>query len=327
MYPTMEEMGKKAFCSDVALDYKVEDNCASLFVLVTKFDGTDRYYFIRTALRSEECNRTGSISAPRMNISYSTSCCSLNNCLPLRSPLPPKKNTTRNGILCPACYSEEQKCMATHSIECTGEETSCMTYVSHSAFGEPPVSYSGGCASRDVCGHARSLPFLVDVYTAHNISCAPENSTNLKPGHFLWCITCFTYNSDDCWGDAILCSHSDDACVQEHIRTIHDGWDVTELTKRCGTSKECGRVGSFRSAEKTMLVNTSCCYGSKCRTPATTLPSISDRDNGLICPGCYVSKSDRCTRFNNIKCTGNETRCMRYVKTESDRELAWLYHG
>ncbi|XP_068099427.1 phospholipase A2 inhibitor and Ly6/PLAUR domain-containing protein-like [Hyperolius riggenbachi] len=181
---------------------------------------------------------------------------------------------------------------------------------------EPPRSYSSGCATKNVCGQARSMSVLPNVYSESNILCAPANSTDLKPGNFLWCLTCFSYTEDHCLGDEIMCSPGEDVCVREYLRTIHDGWDVTEITRRCGKSIECGRVGSIRSTEKTMLVNTSCCYGSNCEPPATTLPSISDEDNGLICPDCFAKKSDRCKHFNNIKCTGDETRCMSYVKTE-----------
>ncbi|XP_068099423.1 uncharacterized protein [Hyperolius riggenbachi] len=46
------------------------------------------------------------------------------------------------------------------------------------------------------------------------------------------------------------------------------------------------------------------------------VPNISDEDNGLTCPACFVPNSDRCLGRKNLKCTGEEKRCIHYMRTE-----------
>ncbi|XP_075184420.1 phospholipase A2 inhibitor and Ly6/PLAUR domain-containing protein-like [Anomaloglossus baeobatrachus] len=148
-----------------------------------------------------------------------------------------------------------------------------------------------------------------------------SHNEQLKTGHYLWCFFCHDYNVDNCSDSAFLCKPEEDVCVFERMRSIYDGREEVTITKRCGKSNECSRIGTIRSSTKTIFVNTTCCDYNVCQAPLPTLPQANDDENGLTCPACFVPNSDRCLGRSNLKCTGNEQRCIHYMRTEK-RESA-----
>ncbi|XP_044128906.1 phospholipase A2 inhibitor and Ly6/PLAUR domain-containing protein-like [Bufo gargarizans] len=174
-----------------------------------------------------------------------------------------------------------------------------------------------GCASKNVCKGNGFLSVLAKPKSLEEIKCT--NVTNAEPlrtGHFLWCFFCHDYNVKNCSDQAYLCSPEQDVCVFERTRSIYNRREEVEITKRCGKSIECSRAGSIRSSTKTIYMNTTCCDYNVCQAPIPDLPSASIEENGLTCPTCFVPNSDRCLGRSGLKCSGNEQRCIHYMKTE-----------
>nr|DBA15833.1 TPA: hypothetical protein GDO54_003292 [Pyxicephalus adspersus] len=138
----------------------------------------------------------------------------------------------------------------------------------------------------------------------------------LQGGHFIWCTICHDYNIDGCRDKPHLCSPHEDVCVFERKRSIYNGEDEVEIIKRCGKSSECNRAGSIRSLTKTILINTTCCDQSLCDSPLPSFPVTNNDTNGVICPACFVPNSDRCLGRSDLKCIGNEKRCIHYKRAE-----------
>ncbi|XP_068099424.1 phospholipase A2 inhibitor and Ly6/PLAUR domain-containing protein-like [Hyperolius riggenbachi] len=269
----------------------------------------------------QHCNESGSVTIPGFKVSYSVTCCSDGDmCTPKKPALPPKNNT-KNGVFCPACFSKG-KCEAKNSMECTGEEKYCVTFQDRLIIMEY-TTYGSGCASKDVCPEDRSLHFLKNPYVStHTYVCSKVSSnTDLKPGHFLRCYICSNNNVENCKDMPSLCSLDEDVCLFEKIRNIYNGKDETEITRRCGKSSECSRAGTITSSTKAILMNTTCCNQTLCHPPVPALPSASHEDNGVICSACFVPNSDRCIGRNNLKCTGEENRCIHYMRTEKKSVL------
>ncbi|OCT73267.1 hypothetical protein XELAEV_18036247mg [Xenopus laevis] len=108
-------------------------------------------------------------------------------------------------------------------------------------------------------------------------------------------------------------------CVSQlnKLTCFSDGQDVQDIIRRCGKSEECGRVGTLRSNEKKIVINTTCCDTNSCDPPIPTLPPFDSEANGLTCPSCYISNSDICLQRQPLKCVGNETRCINYISKET----------
>ncbi|XP_068098437.1 phospholipase A2 inhibitor and Ly6/PLAUR domain-containing protein-like [Hyperolius riggenbachi] len=188
-------------------------------------------------------------------------------------------------------------------MACTGEEKYCLKYQKMVMMGTLLSSISSGCASENICKENRNLTLLTPPRSLETSECFTVSSnTDLKPGHFIWCHICHDV-PEHCRGQSFLCPPSEDVCLFERMRIIYDGRDEFENTRRCGKSSECSRTGTIRSSTKVIMINTTCCDRNECQPPLPALPIISDEENGLICPACFVPNSDRCLGRNNLKCT------------------------
>ncbi|XP_040182795.1 uncharacterized protein LOC120916011 [Rana temporaria] len=308
----------EAYCDGRAYNCTSKDPaCTTLYISFTKYDNSRESYVKRGCVGTKACNISESISSPWGKSTYSTSCCFTDGCTPL-PPVLKAPNKTKNGVLCPACYSEDlyKECKAEYPMHCTGKEKYCLNLRRTTQFDVHSISVSG-CSTENFCPEDKDVRFLNRPKYLENHYCnKTDSSPNQRTGHFIWCSICHNYNVNNCEGATHLCSPHDDVCVFEKTRSIYDGMNDVEIVKRCGQSHECNRAGSIRSSTKTILINTTCCDESVCTPPEPILPSIDDNSNGVICPACFVPNSDRCLGRSHLKCTGNEKRCLHYMRTE-----------
>ncbi|XP_068098436.1 uncharacterized protein [Hyperolius riggenbachi] len=250
--------------------------CASIYAMSLKYDGTSEVFLHKTCLPSKEECGTRE-SITTPGLKVAYSItCCSEDGCTPQVPVLPADNKTKNGVFCPACYGETSDCETQNSMACTGEEKYCLKYQKMVMMGFQK-SVSSGCASEKVCKENRTLGFLTPPRSLETSECFKVSSnTDLKP----------------------------------------DGRDEFEITRRCGKSSECSRAGTIRSSTKVIVINTTCCDNNVCQPPFPALPIISDEDNGLICPACFVPNSDRCLGRYNLKCTGEEKRCIHYMRTE-----------
>ncbi|XP_063797686.1 uncharacterized protein LOC134965029 isoform X2 [Pseudophryne corroboree] len=122
-----------------------------------------------------------------------------------------------------------------------------------------------GCATKNICSQGAQLPIFTPERSFSQLSCTEISSKhNFKTGHFIWCFTCHNYNINKCNDQQYLCQPDEDVCLFERTRSLYDGRDDTEITKRCGKSSECRRSGIIRSSNKTITMNTTCCDKNLC---------------------------------------------------------------
>ncbi|XP_077312841.1 uncharacterized protein LOC143933720 [Lithobates pipiens] len=316
VYNLNAKRSTEPYCDGHAYNCASEDAaCASIYVSSTKYNNAVESYFRRDCLKIQDCNVSESISSPWGKNTYSTSCCNTDGCTPVQ-PVLKAANKTKNGVSCPACYSEDKECKAQYSMHCTGEEKYCLDFKRVTTFQTNQIFVSG-CSTKNFCKNDSDMIFLNRPMNLENHYCRKTDSNpDQGIGYFIWCDVCHDYNVNNCRDSQNLCSPHEDVCVFERRRSIYDGSDEVEITKRCGKSHECNRAGSIRSSTKIILINTTCCDESMCMTPEPILPSIDDDTNGVICPACFVPNSDRCLGRSDLKCTGNEKRCLHYMRTE-----------
>ncbi|XP_073425968.1 uncharacterized protein [Dendrobates tinctorius] len=294
-----------------------EEVCGSIYVKTTKYDQSQEIFIKRDCIKAKECNVSESFTTPVLKTLYAVTCCNTDNCTPAPQILPPENNT-ENGVQCQSCFlsSTMENCEAKYSVTCTGKEKYCIAYERRAPF-ETNYVYAMGCASKNVCTengalHNLGKPGLLEEVKCHIVT----HNEQLQTGHFIWCFFCHDYNVNNCSDKAYLCKPEEDVCVFERVRSIYDGREEVTITKRCGKSNECSRSGTIRSSTKTIFMNTTCCDYNVCQAPLPTLPQANDDENGLTCPACFVPNSDRCLGRSNLKCTGNEQRCIHYMRTE-----------
>ncbi|KAM4652205.1 uncharacterized protein O3C94_014561 [Discoglossus pictus] len=229
-------------------------------------------------------------------------------------------NKTKNGVICPTCFAtNDNLCEPKISMECTGDETQCVFYNEESVFYFEPSAHVKGCGTENICMDKGAL--LKPIMTFNQISCTTDNSTTSLPtslpvGNFLWCTFCHKGNAELCTSNLYQCQPDDEICLTERTRNKYDGRDSTHIIRRCGKSNECSREGTIRSSSKLIVMNTTCCDTNFCTPPTPILPPVSKNRNGLTCPACFVPNSDRCLGRDDLHCTGEENRCVQFVRTE-----------
>ncbi|XP_040271819.1 uncharacterized protein LOC120987316 [Bufo bufo] len=291
-------------------------------------DRVNQHFTRRQCWDYRACGQSGRISSPSHKMTFSTSCCSSNNC---RAPLPelPPENVTNNGLVCPACSTFSGcKDQPRSAMKCRGDETRCFQYTRSLNQKE----YIFGCASLWYC----NLRLLIgQIYRAKlepviMKNCTKASSTSSLPvENYLICKQCQGDLDYKCENYA-KCAPEHDACVTTISQTIYGGYKRNiQRTRRCGSSAECDTAGIITTVQKIISRSTTCCYYDNCIPPLPTLPSESNETNGHICENCYIKEQDRCVARDHIACTGNATRCISYTEetTEGLYRSKEILHG
>ncbi|KAM3921663.1 phospholipase A2 inhibitor and Ly6/PLAUR domain-containing protein-like [Leptodactylus fuscus] len=106
---------------------------------------------IRSCMASTECNYKGSFSTKYGHIRVATSCCTTDLCTPTIPQLPPISSNP-NGLVCPSCISDDPAwCDTSDTIQCTGDENSCLLQTTKITGPYPYSAATGGCATSSLC--------------------------------------------------------------------------------------------------------------------------------------------------------------------------------
>ncbi|XP_075462558.1 phospholipase A2 inhibitor and Ly6/PLAUR domain-containing protein-like [Ascaphus truei] len=135
-----------------------QDSCISTYTESTV--ASVKKVFIKSCGVTKDCEQTFSMTAPTTQQMSVTACCKTNQCIPV-IPTLPSKNTTSNGVSCPACYEQTENCKAKTNTDCTGAENKCISYTATVKTGTTNVTYSvKGCATERMCtlGEQAILP-------------------------------------------------------------------------------------------------------------------------------------------------------------------------
>ncbi|XP_040182543.1 uncharacterized protein LOC120915809 [Rana temporaria] len=106
------------------------------------------HLFHTRCAEQSECNMAGSMTTAGFYISFNSTCCNTDKCVPPR-PLLQERSLIKNGVTCPACHVEKQDpCVPERAMACTGEETHCVfqTSTMYRAY----KVYSYGCATQNI---------------------------------------------------------------------------------------------------------------------------------------------------------------------------------
>ncbi|KAG8433711.1 hypothetical protein GDO86_012170 [Hymenochirus boettgeri] len=128
------------------------DHVCSSSYSVTSLGGMEVLkHVVRECSIKPVCDKSGSISVPNGMVRTSHVCCATNNCLP-GPPRYPLEQTLRNGLSCESCVDvNSDTCVAHQDIECTGNETRCITIVTYLEGATSSSMAIRGCANQDIC--------------------------------------------------------------------------------------------------------------------------------------------------------------------------------
>ncbi|XP_056397644.1 uncharacterized protein LOC130293185 isoform X3 [Hyla sarda] len=286
-------------CHGPSLQCGEEQVCLTLHMSIFSIEDSifsrNMMYFVgRQCWNKKDCNIAGKVTSASLKIILGTDCCFSDDCWMHIAPLPLEINT-HNGLVCPAHGTFKENNLA-YAIKCTEYEEFCFLY----ATAKKPQVYTIGCASISYC----QLLHLINKYY-HYIPNSQYAYTTCSRAHLTSSLP--VVNSLLCWhcrGSVDLkcevfakCSAENDACVTIFTKTSYGIGGKTEmqLFKRCGFSSECNKAGIITTAQKSISKNTTCCYSDHCISPIPTLPSESNKTNGLICESCYLEDSGSCS--------------------------------
>ncbi|XP_056400718.1 uncharacterized protein LOC130294610 [Hyla sarda] len=269
---------------------------------------------IRACGKSTECDLKESLTTPTYRVRFRTSCCTTDSCLP-NLPVLPVKNDIKNGVLCPACYSnKENLCVPKRSMECTGDETHCIYY--NETLLKAHNLHSYGCGSKNIFKDKGRIVDLFSVFSKITIS-EVTPIQGLKPGNFLWCHFCHEINSASCSKHRALCDPDEEVCVSERRRITDENTRrlTMQIRKQCGKYDDCQFNGIISNREKILTIKTSCCDTDLCITAEPLWSLKRSKDNGRTCPSCFPSNNTSCRPTDIIKCNGDQTHCIHYSST------------
>uniref|UniRef100_A0A803TIT2 UPAR/Ly6 domain-containing protein n=1 Tax=Anolis carolinensis TaxID=28377 RepID=A0A803TIT2_ANOCA len=167
--------------------------------------GRGSEFFLKTATTAEECRRgpeifngqTGvmktciqsklctlgisSLNMGKAGISRTdTMCCTGDDCKKSPPPLPPR-NTTLNGVSCPACHALESECKE-EIIKCTGNENRCFELSGVTSVGTISSNViMKGCGNEVICYEAeQSTMSFSGISIVHKARCTSGATTNIS---------------------------------------------------------------------------------------------------------------------------------------------------
>ncbi|XP_069490652.1 phospholipase A2 inhibitor gamma subunit B-like [Ambystoma mexicanum] len=147
-------------------------------------------------------------------------------------------------------------------------------------------------------------------------------SALLAQGTALYCVQCVDSTGVDCTGSSHNCSSKDDACVSTLSQMILDGKTSTLFMRSCGRSSQCNATAASVNAPKmSFRSSVACCSKDNCTSVVPALPSPSKVRNNVTCRSC-LEEASSCYTADTMNCTGEETKCIRFVLTKKDGSAA-----
>ncbi|XP_069058178.1 phospholipase A2 inhibitor NAI-like isoform X1 [Pleurodeles waltl] len=128
------------------------DNCISTLTQTIITGGSPTTLFARTCGTSSDCNKTASLSNPKISVKISSTCCSTKDCTPEQPKLPSSK-TTKTNVTCLSCLDvSSSSCYSSETITCSGDETKCIRYAVTMTAGSATSKVAvRGCATPSFC--------------------------------------------------------------------------------------------------------------------------------------------------------------------------------
>ncbi|KAE8594366.1 hypothetical protein XENTR_v10019608 [Xenopus tropicalis] len=173
-------------CSGTSQQCSSSDEVCLSSYTVTEMGGMEvSKLFIRQCESKEKCDKAGTMSIPNGKVKMSNVCCKSDNCNPGIPKLPLEK-TLKNGIMCEGCIDTNKKsCQSGQPLECVGDETRCITYVTSMSGLISTSMAARGCATKDFCeiGEQEMGNDLVKVEV--DISCSGDGAISLQLNQLL----------------------------------------------------------------------------------------------------------------------------------------------
>ncbi|KAM4650700.1 phospholipase A2 inhibitor and Ly6/PLAUR domain-containing protein-like [Discoglossus pictus] len=156
--------GRSRFCFS-------EDSCISSIIKLSNNE-QEQVIFNRGCAQSRVCDQSGSLTDAKI----STTCCNTDDCTPITPTLPPD-NTTKNGVACERCLSDDLDNCNGNTVKCTGDEDVCFMAM-YTELGSTSESVWKGCTSKQGCG-------LIKLLIEQQISVNTTSITCMSGSHGL----------------------------------------------------------------------------------------------------------------------------------------------
>uniref|UniRef100_A0A6I8SPX2 Provisional ortholog of phospholipase A2 inhibitor and LY6/PLAUR domain containing n=1 Tax=Xenopus tropicalis TaxID=8364 RepID=A0A6I8SPX2_XENTR len=125
--------------------------CSSTYTLTMMQGAGTSKQFVRQCESRTSCGKAGSITMPGGRIKSNSACCSTDGCDPGTISFPPDK-TGKNGQVCESCLAiGSETCSSVTPMECTGEETSCITQITSITGLVSTKMAIRGCSTKEIC--------------------------------------------------------------------------------------------------------------------------------------------------------------------------------
>ncbi|XP_073459885.1 uncharacterized protein [Aquarana catesbeiana] len=150
--------------------------CASAYQISTT-NGVTAYKVIRSWAPVNKCNIAGSMTVDGTKYSMGISCCDGDGCTPSISDTTSTSQVS-NDVQCKTCESfGSSSCETYTTMNCTGQETQCVSYAQTAMLGSiPSSSMIQGCGTKPLCD-AQILSSTMNYMTVvNNFTCESTTS-------------------------------------------------------------------------------------------------------------------------------------------------------
>ncbi|XP_073457869.1 uncharacterized protein [Aquarana catesbeiana] len=267
--------------------------------------GKSQTTYLRSCVPTSKCNKLGSISYTGGTMKMGISCCNIDNCTP---PLPqwPAPSSQANGLVCPSCRSlTRNQCNQETNIQCTGSEKTCL-------FESTTSGSAMGCSTPTLCD-VEEYSYKSTIYNElMQFFCFPATSSTAKGTS---CVVCSSGNSLTC-NSSLSVIPPNSRCASAYVISTTNGTKSYRVIRSWAPVSKCNITGSMTVAGTKYLMGISCCDGDGCTPSIQNSTVTSAVSNGVQCKTCGPAGSSSCETYTTMNCTGQETQCVNYTRTD-----------
>ncbi|XP_028634567.1 uncharacterized protein LOC114630497 [Grammomys surdaster] len=239
-----------------------------------------------------------------------------------------------NGVQCLACYMEAGMLCIPTLLECTGNETKCVSFIGTDAGSNSPpsvVMIGAGCGTESACNLNMTILKTVNIHSF----CSSGSSSHpiclfmgvtmswflvlksLLAGCIISLLSISSVESygcirKTCFGEQ--CNHEPSTCESSKgCFSQRQGFEfpIPQAIEQSGCSEDSCTELAFSATLgrcRTFRYDRRCCFTDQCNQGSIKVSPLSSDPNGVECPACFSDRG-RCSPVS-LKCTGEETMCV-----------------
>ncbi|XP_073457885.1 phospholipase A2 inhibitor and Ly6/PLAUR domain-containing protein-like [Aquarana catesbeiana] len=149
--------------------------------------------YTMSCISQDKCDTTASMNmGNNLRVKMGISCCKTDRCTPTFPSLP-RDVSGSNGVMCPSCVTTGYtSCETSDTMECMGDENTCLHQIAESASPKPNSVAMRGCATKSMCKLSSQFNRALGWSLDYRFICS-SGSAGLQKGFYLPAMICIFF--------------------------------------------------------------------------------------------------------------------------------------